>query len=70
MIQTVEKSGIEIPVVNKLKDFDCIEKNDLQFIEEFMKRAKTENTLLLFYMKARMLVQDNTVMKSFFFYFN
>ena len=68
LVQTVEKEGIGILLVNNLKDFDYIDKKDLDFIDEFVEMAKSDNILMRFYLKARMiaLVQDNNVAKTFF----
>jgi hypothetical protein len=70
LVQTVEKGGIGILLVNNLKDFDFIDKNDLDFIKEFIDTAKPGIILMRYYLKARMiaLVQDNNVAKTFFKY--
>ncbi len=67
LVQTVEKDGIGILLVNNLKDFDYIDKKDLDFIDEFVEMAKPDNILMRFYLKARMiaLVQGNNVTKTF-----
>jgi hypothetical protein len=67
LIQSVENKGIRILLVNKLKDFNFIDQNDRDFIEEFIETAKPDNILMRYYLKARMisLVQDNNVAKAF-----